>query len=185
MANDKYIAVVFPDANGAVKGLHALWSLDNSGDITVHGAVVVTRDAAGEIVVEQKDTTPPWRTAAGLGLGALIGALAGPAGAAIGAAKGAGIGAAAGGLAGVVGDVAKADTDDQALVDAGVILPAGKHAVIGEITEAWDAPLDSRMSDLGGKVYRRAKGDVRNDKWDDYDSVLYPYDYEPRIVSAT
>lgn len=182
---EKYVAVVFPDAERAGTGLHALWNLDDTGDITVHGAVVVKRDALGEIVVVQKDTTPPWRTAAGLGLGALIGALAGPAGAAIGAARGAGIGAAAGGLAGLTGDVAKGDTNDQALLDAGVVLPKGQYAVIGEIAESWDVPLDTKMSALGGTVYRRAKSDVRNDKWEDYDSVLYPYDYEPRIVSAT
>ncbi len=81
---DKYIAVVFPDGERATSGLHALWKLDDGGDITVHGAVVVTRDALGEIVVVQKDTSPPWRTAARVGLGALLGALAGPAGAAIG-----------------------------------------------------------------------------------------------------
>jgi uncharacterized membrane protein len=182
---EKYIAVVFPDAERARTGLHALFSLDDSGDITVHGAVVVRRDEFDEIVVVQKDTTPPWRTAAGIGLGALIGAIAGPAGAAIGAAKGAGIGAAAGGLAGLTGDVAKGDTNNQALLDAGAVLPQGQYAVIGEIAESWDVPLDTRMSELGGRVYRRAKSDVRNDKWDDYDSVLYPYDYEPRIVSAT
>ena len=182
---EKYIAVVFPSGERASSGLHALWNLDGTGDITVHGAVVVTRDKLGEIVIEEKDTTPPWRTAAGLGLGALIGALAGPAGAAIGAAKGAGIGAAAGGIAGLTADVAKADTNNQALIDAGGVLGTGQYAVIGEISESWDAPLDTKMSDLGGKVYRRAKSDVRNDKWDDYDSVLYPYDYEPRIVKAT
>jgi hypothetical protein len=33
---------------------------------------------------------------------------------------------------------AKADTNDQVLVDAGVVLPVGRHAVIGEITESWD-----------------------------------------------
>ena len=182
---EKYIAVVFPNGERASSGLHALWKLDDSGDITVHGAVVVTRDKFGEIVVVQKDTTPPWRTAVGLGLGALIGALAGPAGAAIGAAKGAGIGAAAGGLVGLTTDVAKNDTNNQALLDASAVLPDGQYAVIGEVAEYWDVPLDKRMSELGGKVYRRAKSDVRHDKWDDYDSVLYPYDYEPRIVSAT
>jgi len=182
---DKYIAVVFPDGQRASSGLHALWNLDSTGDITVHGAVIVTRDSLGEIVVVQKDTTPPWRTAAGVGLGALIGALAGPAGAAIGAAGGAGIGAAAGGLAGLTADLSKSDTNDQALIDAGVVLSVGQYAVIGEIAESWDVPLDDRMSALGGKVFRRAKSDVRDDKWDDYDSVLYPYDYEPRIVKAT
>lgn len=182
---DKYVAIVFPDGEMATKGLHELWKLDDTGDITVHGAVVVTRDHFDEIVVVQKDTTPPWRTAAGLGLGALIGALAGPAGAAIGAARGAGIGAAAGGFAGLTADVAKGDTNNQALVDAGAVLGKGQYAVIGEIAESWDVPLDTKMSELGGTVYRRAKSDVRDDKWDDYDSVLYPYDYEPRVVSAT
>jgi uncharacterized membrane protein len=182
---DKYIAIVFPDGERASNGLHALWKLDEGGDITVHGAVIVKRDSLGEVVVVQKDTSPPWRTAAGIGLGALIGALAGPAGAAIGAAKGAGIGAAAGGVAGLTADVSKGDTNEQALIDAGVVLSGGQYAVIGEIDESWDVPLDKRMAELGGKVYRRAKSDVRNDKWDDYDSVFYPYDYEPRIVSAT
>ena len=182
---EKYIAVVFPDGERASNGLHALWHLDGTGDITVHGAVIVKRDSLGEIVTLQKDTTPPWRTAAGLGLGALIGALAGPAGAAVGAAKGAGIGAAAGGFAGLATDVAKADTNNQALIDAGAVLSVGEYAVIAEISESWDQPVDNRMSELGGKVYRRAKSDVRNDKWGDYDSVLYPYDYEPRIVEAT
>lgn len=181
---ERYVAVVFPDGNRATNGLHALWTLDASGDITVHGAAVVTRDALGEVAVVQKDTTPPWRTAAGIGFGALIGALAGPAGAAIGAAGGAGIGAAAGGLAGLTVDIAKGDTNEQALVDAGAVLPDGSYAVIAEIAESWDVPLDKRMAELGGKVYRRARADVRDDKWDDYDSVLYPYDYEPRVVSA-
>jgi len=182
---DKYVAVVFPDAESAAKGLHALWRLDNSGDITAYGAVVVTRSKNGEIAVVQKETSPPWRTAIGLSLGALIGALAGPAGAAVGAARGAGIGAAAGGVAGLGGDIVHADTDDQALVDAGRVMRPGQYAVIGEISESWDVPLDTAMQQLGGTVYRRAKSDVRTDKYEDYNSVMYPYDYEPRIVSAT
>ena len=66
-----------------------------------------------------------------------------------------------------------------------MVLSQGQYAVIGEIAESWDVPLDDRMSALGGKVFRRAKSDVRDDKWDDHDSVLYPYDYEPRVVKAT
>jgi hypothetical protein len=39
------------------------------------------------------------------------------------------------------------------------------------------------MAELGGKISRCLKSDVRSDKWDGYNSVLYPYDYEPRIVN--
>ena len=181
---DKYIAIVFPDGRHASDGLHALWKLDAEGEPTVHGAVVVTRDTFGEVVVVQKENSPPWRTAAGLGLGGLLGALAGPAGAAIGAGKGAEIGAAAGGVAGLIGDVSEHTTYLQALVDSANVLPVGQYAVIAEISESWDEPLDRRMAELGGTVFRRAKSDVRNDKWEDYNSVLYPYDYSPRIVNA-
>lgn len=182
---DKYLAAVFPDGESAREGLHALWRLDTSGDVTVHGAVLVRRNKLGEIVVVQKDTNAPWRTAAGLALGALIGALAGPVGAAAGAVRGAAIGATAGGVVGVTADIAKADTNKQALVDSAKILPLEHYAVIAEIGESWDEPVDRTMGKLGGKIYRRATGDVRNDKWDDINSVLFPFDYEPKIVSET
>jgi hypothetical protein len=133
---DKYVAIVFPDRVHATAGLHALWHLDDTGDITVHGAVVVTHDDLGEIAIVPAETHAPWRTAAGLGLGALLGALGAP-----------------------------------------------EYAVIGEIAEDWEPPLDDRMAELGGKISRRLKSDVRSDKWDGYNSVLYPYDYEPRIVN--
>lgn len=37
------------------------------------------------------------------------------------------------------------------------------------------------MKALGGKVYRRAKSDVRDNSLygSGYDNYLYPYDYEP------
>ena len=41
---ENYIAVVFPDGERASNGLHALWHLDGTGDITVHGAVIVKID---------------------------------------------------------------------------------------------------------------------------------------------
>src|SRR3974377_1792511 len=107
---NKLIAVVFDDTSKAYKGLHALWQLDASGDITVHGTAVVPRTEGGQYIVDTKATSPVLGTAVGVGIGALLGALAGPAGAAIGAAKGAGIGAASGGVTGLVADTARADT---------------------------------------------------------------------------
>lgn len=148
---DKYIAAVFPNGESAREGLHALWRLDTDGDVNVHGAVLVRRDKFGEIVVVQKDTNAPWRTAAGLALGALIGAFAGPAGAAAGAARGAAIGAAAGGVVGVAADVAKADTNKQALVDSAEVLPIGRYAVIAEIGRAGTSPLTAPWANWAAK----------------------------------
>jgi uncharacterized membrane protein len=187
-----YIAVVFDDTSKAYKGLHALWQLDDSGDVTVHGAAVIHRDDWGQTQVDTKETHPGLATAVGVGVGTLLGLLAGPAGAALGAtgaaaltaADAAAIGAATGGAVGVTADLVRADDRDQAAYEARFVLGAGQSAVIADVTEDWTTPIDTRMRDLGGIVYRRAKSAVQDDAWSDddlypYDYYLYPYEYIP------
>ena len=178
-----YIAVVFDDSNKAYEGLHALWQLDDSAAITVHGTGVIHRDSLGEIQVDTKETHPAVGTAVGVGIGALLGALAGPAGAAIGAAGGAALGAATGGVVGVAADLTRADTREQAAAETGFVLRNGQSAVLADVSEDWTSPVDTRMKSLGGTVYRRAKDDVEDDSWFEYDNYysyyLYPYEYIP------
>lgn len=180
-----YVTVVFDDTSKAYQGLHALWQLDGAADVTVHGTAVVHRDSWGQFHVDTKETHPILATAVGVGLGALLGALAGPAGAAIGAAKGAAAGAATGGVVGATTDLARADTRDQAAIESRLVIGLGKSAVIADVSEDWTSPIDTRMRELGGVVYRRAKSEVRDDTWFDYgysypyDDYLYPYEYVP------
>jgi uncharacterized membrane protein len=178
-----YVSVVFNDTSKAYEGLHALWQLDDAAVITVHGSAVVHRDALGNFQVDTKETHPALATAVGVGVGALLGLLAGPAGAAVGAAGGAAIGAATGGAVGVTADLVRADTRDQAAGETGFVLGVGQSAVIANVSEDSTAPIDTRMRELGGVVYRRTKSDLEDDVWfDDYyipDSYLYPYEYIP------
>ena len=60
-------------------------------------------------------------------------------------------------------------------------MPAGKSAVIAEVSEDWTTPVDTLALSLGAKVYRRPKGDVTNDSLfgPGYADYLYPYDYDP------
>jgi uncharacterized membrane protein len=182
-----YIAVVFNDQRKAYEGLHALWELDHEEEITVHGAAVIHRDELGEVYVDSKETRPILGTAVGVGIGALLGALAGPAGAAAGAAAsaaaaGAAAGAATGGLVGGAVDISRADTRAQAGHETRFVLGDGQSAVIAEVSEDWTSPIDTRMSNLGGVVYRRPKSDIEDDAWfDEYyiPSYLYPYEYIP------
>src|SRR5271165_5778891 len=172
-----YIAVIFNDVGKAYKALHALWHLDGEGDITVHGATVVHRNSWGEFQVDTKETQPALATAFGVGIGALLGALAGPAGAAVGAAGGAALGAATGGALGVAVDAGRADTRAQALDETRFVLGIGQSAIIADVSEDWTSPVDTRMNQLGGIVYRRAKSDVEDDSWWGSDGYIYPYDY--------
>ena len=174
-----YIAVVFSDKTKAYEALHTLWTLDDLGAITVHGTTVVHRDALGHIQVDTKETHPALATAIGVGVGALLGLFAGPVGIAIGVAAGAGIGAAAGGIVGAVTDMGRADTRDRALSDTAFVLDIGQSAVIADVTEESVSPVDTRMRELSGSVYRRAKSAVRNDDALYYDSYFYPYEYVP------
>ena len=181
-----YLAVVFDDRRKAYQGLHALWQLDDEAEITVHGTAVIHRDDLGEIQVDSKETHPVLGTAVGVGIGALLGALAGPAGAAIGAAGGAAIGGATVGVVGAAVDLDRADTRQQAADETRFVLGVGQSAVIAEVSEDSTTPIDTKMSNLGGRVYRRAKSDLENDVWFEgsayypyYASYLYPYEYIP------
>src|SRR6266481_6967554 len=157
--------------------------MDGQGDITVHGATVVHRNNWGEFQVDTKETEPAMATAFGVGIGALLGALAGPAGAAVGAAGGASIGAATGGAVGLMTDLDRADTREEAADETGFVLAAGQSAVIADVSEDWTTPIDRAMQKLGGKVYRRARSDIRDDSWFSpeypYGYYLYPYEYIP------
>jgi uncharacterized membrane protein len=177
-----YIAVVFDNSSKAYEALHALWELDNMADITVHGAAVVHRNEVGYVQVDTKETHPALGTAVGVGIGALLGALAGPAGAAVGAAGGAAIGGVTGGVVGAGVDLSRADTRQQAMDETRFVLGIGQSAVIADVSEDWTSPIDTRMKELGGRVYRRSKDALEDDKWfDTYlpDVYLYPYEYIP------
>ncbi|MBV8600426.1 MAG: hypothetical protein JO359_02555 [Candidatus Eremiobacteraeota bacterium] len=185
---DNYVAVVFNTEAQASDGLHALWNLDAQGDITVHGAAVIRRDSLGHIDVSTKQDDPGLRTAIGIGIGAIVGALvAGPVGATAGAKVGsaAGIGAASGAMLGGTADAVKAGEHEEAAFESGLEMRPGQSAVLAEVSEDWTTPLDTAMKRLGGTIYRRPKGDVRDDSvWGpEYGYYLYPYDYDPHYYN--
>ena len=166
-----YVAVVFASPGKAYEGLHALWRLDATGEITVFGSAVIHRDKLGMVQVDTKETHPVVATGVGVAIGALLGALAGPPGAAVGAAAGAVIGGAM--------DLERADTRQQAMDETRFVLKDGQSAVIADISEDWTTPLDTRMRGVGGHVYRRPKSALQDDACFGYDSYLSPYEYIP------
>jgi uncharacterized membrane protein len=184
-----FITVVFDDKSKAYKGLHALWELDDTGEITVHGTAVVHRDDEGHFEVDSKETHPVFATTVGVGIGALLGALAGPVGVAIGVASGAAIGAATGAVIGGVVDLDRSDTREQAVVETRFVLGRGQSAVIADVSEDWISTIDTRMEGLNGIVHRRSKSSLQDDEaladgFYPYDDYLYPYEYVPSRYST-
>ena len=48
-------------------------------------------------------------------------------------------------------------------METAFVLARGQSAVIADVSENSTSPIDARMSDLGGVVYRRAKSDLEDE----------------------
>ena len=143
---DKVVAVVFNDEKQAYEGLRAFRDLHSDGSITLYSDAVVAKDASGTLSLRTGDEDPEG-TIFGLLTGSVLGILGGPVGLAIGASTGTLIGAAF--------DLTRAGIGEDFLEEMSTYLLPGKAAVITEVDEEWQAPLDTRMEALGGQVFRR------------------------------
>src|SRR6516164_4949207 len=151
---DRMLVVVFNNEAKAYEGKKALQQLDDDGSISVYGYAVVAKNADGTASVKQGDDAGPLGTLIGTSLGSLIGVLFGPAGLAIGAAAGYGAGATA--------DIDNLRIGDDFIADVTKELLPNRVAVVAEIEEDWTAPVDTRMEEIGGTVFRRALSDVQH-----------------------
>lgn len=184
-----YIAVVFSSDDKAHQALRKLWTLDEDGELTVHGAAVIRRDDMGHIRVADSNSDLGMRTAIGVGVGALLGLMAGPIGVAAGVAGAAamsvgaatGVGALAGAALGATADAVTETRRENAAAESFFTLRHGQSAVVAEISEDWTSVLDDAMRSLGGTIYRRMNTAATNAAFgaNYYNGYLYPYYYEP------
>jgi uncharacterized membrane protein len=147
---EKMIVVVFDNESKAVDGLQALWDLDREGDISIYAEQIVAKEPSGAVrFIDNPDMSSLPMIGGGTAVGALIGALAGPAGALVGAAAGA--------VIGTITDVEESGVTDEFINDVTTALTQGKVALVADISEERVTPLDARMEQLGGVVFRRAR----------------------------
>jgi uncharacterized membrane protein len=152
----KYIVCVFENGKAANEGVRAVRQLDDEGSITVYEGAIISKDEKGAIRIEDSKVDGPIGTLTGMLLGGLIGILGGPVGLVMGAA--------AGSLSGLFVDMYSVGVSSQFLEEVEQNLTPGKYAVVAEIAEGWTTPLDTRMEELGGKVYRSWRIDVEDEQ---------------------
>lgn len=167
----KLIAIFVDDDSKAYEAERALKDLHDESSITLYSVAVMTRDAGGRVRLKDEADRGLEGTAVGMLTGTLLGLLGGAlVAAAPGAAIAAGAAAATGGMAGMAtGTLAGSFWD---LYNAGISgdfvqevttrLDKGKAAVLAEIDEDWQAPLDTRMGDLGAAVVRTWRTDFED-----------------------
>jgi len=149
---DKMIVTVFDSEKQAYEGERALREMHDEGSIVLYAMAVIAKEPNGKVIIKQSADQGPAGTVLGAATGALVGLLGGPAGVVAGAA--------AGTLGGSLFDLANVGVGADFLDDVSQFLRPGKAAVVAEIEEQWVIPLDSRMEDLGGTVFRRSRSDV-------------------------
>jgi len=151
---DRMLVVVFDNDAKAYEAKKALLQLDREGSITVYAYAVLAKNANGTVKVEQGDDSGPIGTLIGTSVGTIIGLLGGPVGVAVGASAGA--------AAGATIDLDDARIGDDFIDDVSKKLTPNKIAVVAEIEEDWTTPVDLRMEQIGGIVFRRALSEVRD-----------------------
>jgi uncharacterized membrane protein len=152
---NKVIYVGFDTEAKAYEGARALRAMHREGTLTLYNDAVVVKEADGKVAVREQPEGEPIATVGGMLTGGLIGLLGGPIGAAMGMGTGTLIGAAF--------DISREGIDHDFVEDVAAHLVApGKSAVIAEIEESWQVPLDTRMEALGGTVIRKTPAEIED-----------------------
>ncbi|HVN30387.1 MAG TPA: DUF1269 domain-containing protein [Thermoanaerobaculaceae bacterium] len=151
---NKAAVVIFDSERQAYEGSRALRELHREGSITVYADAVITKDASGRVSLSGTPEPGPGGALSGFLIGSLVGLLGGPVGIAVGASSGTMIGAAF--------DLTRATVGDDFVAEVSKSLLPGKAAVVTEIDEEWQTPLDARMEALGGQVLRRNRIEVED-----------------------
>ncbi|APZ91583.1 DUF1269 domain-containing protein [Fuerstiella marisgermanici] len=152
----KFVVAVFDTEEGAYKGSQALKDLHRDGDVSLYAEAIIEKNNDGKVAVKSAADEGPLGAALGLLTGSMVGAFAGPVGLLAGASVGT--------LSGLWYDMWNAGVDGDFVSRVGEKLEVGKCALVAEVNEDWQTPLDSRMKDLGGQVYRRWRIDVEDEQ---------------------
>ena len=151
---ENIVIATFKDSKAALRGLKELQQLDDDGKLRLRTATVVERrpDGTWRIADEEEEADFGATVAGGL-VGALVGVLAGPLGLLLGGAAGL--------MAGGVIDV----TEDGAreLIHEAMIrrVPPGTTALVGDVEEPLNHPLDDAMAKLGAPMTRWPREEVQ------------------------
>lgn len=151
---NKVIFMGFDTEQKAYEGERALHDMHRDGTITLYNDAVVVKEATGKVAVRKRPEEEVFGTVGGMITGGLIGLLGGPVGAAFGLG--------AGTLVGAAFDLTREGVDEEFVEDVGARLEPGNAAVVADIDENWQVPLDSRVEALGGKLLRRTKTQIED-----------------------
>jgi len=153
---NKMIVAVFENERDAFNGLSALKELHKDGDITIFADVVLLKDSEGKVSAKDSSGNSVTGTALGFTVGALTGLLAGPLGFVLG-----GLG---GSTIGLMYDLYNSGVDAGYIDDVSKAMENGTVSIVAEIDEEWIVPVDTKIDENNGILFRRLKNEVISDQ---------------------
>ncbi|KPE52551.1 DUF1269 domain-containing protein [Elizabethkingia anophelis] len=143
---EKIITILLNSEEDAFKASQEIKQLSQNENLTVNELYVLTRNENGEIQIKNaKDETLPY-SASGALAGSFIGILGGPLGVLFGMTTGL--------LAGSLGDLVRASKSSKFLEKTSKSIPTGKTAIVANIDEYWEIPLNSILKPFSAEVKR-------------------------------
>lgn len=150
------VAGVYADEASAFDGYQALVRTQEDDGFVVIGAIVLTRDADGEVHVNERGASDVEGGATiGAVAGLVLGLFAPPL--LLTTAVGAGLGAA-------IGAMVKRHKEQEMGADLEEFLPLGSSAVVAVVDEAYADRVEHALSDASSLV-------TRSIDWDDYETI--------------
>jgi len=153
---ERMLVVVFDNELKAYDGSRALKELHSEDSISIHAEAVIKKNDDGTVTIKQEADDFPIKTVGGTAIGALIGLLGGPVGLAVGTV--------AGTFAGSMLDLYRAGVNAEFLDDVSARLTPGKWAIVADVSEEWETPVDTRMAALGGTVFREIRYEIEDEQ---------------------
>ena len=151
---NKMIVVIFTNETNAFNGLTELKNLHRNGSITIYNELVIAKDDKGEISTKEMEGEGPIGTFMGMSVGVLLGMFGGPVGMLAGMSGGA--------LAGMLYDMNEADIDIEFINEVSEKMIPGTVAILIDVNEDWTTPIDTKMFEIGGVVFRHLRQDVES-----------------------
>src|SRR5690606_17119530 len=131
------VTLLLQNEEEAFKASQEIVQLGKQGEIKINELFILTRQDDGEVkILDVKSGKIPYSASGGL-IGGLFGILGGPLGVFFGITTGL--------MAGSIGDLIRASKSKKFIDKASNAIPKGQTAILGNIIETWEVPLNTTL----------------------------------------
>ncbi|WP_134091380.1 DUF1269 domain-containing protein [Olivibacter sp. XZL3] len=143
---EKIITVFFDSEEHAFKASQTINQLAADGDISINEFYVLSKNETGEVTLKNAKNEVTSYATSGAFAGGFLGLLGGPLGVLFGVTTGL--------FAGGIGDLIRSSKSSRFLEKASESIPVGKTAIVANINEYWETPLNTVIQPYNVEIKR-------------------------------